>query len=166
MRFHSPGKKNSVADTPEMGGNHNFSLGSTLISRDLVVFSNLHSVVFVNPSPFLPGHIVVAPLNSRRRLCDFTRNECIDLFLTVKAVVSSLSPDCDAFTIYMQDDACTDDIEHAHVHIIPRKKGDIHKNDDIYKYGALKVVGSGTSSSHLREYADILRKKLGNSRLQ
>lgn len=149
-----------------MGDSHGFSLGSTVISDDLVAFSNLYSIVFVNPSPFLPGHVVVAPIRCRRRLCDFTNDECTDLFMTVKAVVSSLGCECDAFTVYMQDGTCADETGHVHVHVVPRKKSDIQDNEDIYKHGALRVVGSGSLTSSLREYAEVLRRRLEHSNLQ
>lgn len=141
---------------------HDFRIGNTVIGRELVVFASLHTVVFVNPSPFLPGHVVAAPINCSGRLCDLTRNESIDLFLVVRTVVSLLDQDWNAFTIYMQDGTCEEETEHLHIHIVPRKKDDIQRNDDIYKYDALRVTNAEFIASNLREYADVLRKKHEN----
>lgn len=142
-----------------MKSDYNFKIGSIVIDRELVVFTSLHTIVFVNPSPFLPGHLVVAPIKCRKRLCDLTRFECIDLFLMVKTTVSLLSNDWNAFTIYMQDGTCEEETEHLHIHVVPRRKDDIQRNDDIYKYGALRITNTKFLVSNLREYADVLRKR-------
>lgn len=142
-----------------MKSDQNFRIGNTVVDRELLVFASQHTVVFVNPSPFLPGHVVAAPINCRRRLCDLARNECVDLFLVVRTVVSLLGQDCNAFTIYMQEGTCDEETEHLHIHVVPRKKGDIPRNDDIYKPGALRVASAEFTVSSLREYADELRKK-------
>lgn len=139
-------------------------LGNLKISARLFIFETRSSIAFINPSPLLPGHIVVAPIQSKKRICDLTGSEFQDIFLVVKIITGSMKSKCDGFTIYMQDEDSTGKkIGHVYLHVVPRTKKDLENNDDIYKKGALKIETANTDIRHLEDQADALRKLLKNT---
>lgn len=92
----------------------------------------------VNLRPLLPGHTLVCPVRRVPRLSQLSDGETADLFLTVKHVSSMLERvyKADALNVAVQDGAeAGQSVNHVHVHIIPRRKGDCEegKGDEIYE---------------------------------
>lgn len=57
------------------------------------------------------------------------------MWLAVRKVQELLKEQygCDAFNVAVQDGkAAGQSVPHVHVHILPRKRGDLERNDDIY----------------------------------
>lgn len=70
-------------------------------------------------------------------------DEVVDLAKSCQIVSSALETHfkTEALTISMQDgEAAGQSVAHVHWHILPRKKGDFEKNDDIYE----KLQADGT----------------------
>lgn len=70
-------------------------------------------------------------------------DEVVDLAKSCQIVSSALEIHfkTEALTISMQDgEAAGQSVAHVHWHILPRKKGDFEKNDDIYE----KLQADGT----------------------
>lgn len=108
-----------------------------------VFLTTPHSYGLVNLKPLLPGHILICPLKPHRRLLDLSPAETTDLFTTVQLAQQLLAklyfPDpadltSGSFTVALQDGAdAGQTIPHVHVHIIPRRKGDMGETaDEIY----------------------------------
>jgi len=108
-----------------------------------VFLTTPHSYGLINLMPILPGHILICPLKPHRRLLDLSPSETADLFSTVQLAQKLLAklyfPDpsdlmSGSFTVALQDGAdAGQTIPHVHVHIIPRKKGDMGESiDEIY----------------------------------
>jgi bis(5'-adenosyl)-triphosphatase len=101
-----------------------------------------HSFALVNLKPLLPGHILVCPLQPRRRLSDLTPVETGDLFTTVQLTQELLgktyfpephNATAGSFTVAVQDGPESGQtVPHVHVHVIPRTKGDMKEPDEIY----------------------------------
>lgn len=95
------------------------------------------SYSLVNLRPLMPGHTLVCPVRRTPRLSLLSDSETSDLFLTVKRVSAMLERvfKADALNVAVQDGAeAGQSVNHVHVHLIPRRKGDIENGDQIYEW--------------------------------
>lgn len=112
-----------------------FRFGSIILSPSVVFFRSKLSFGFVNIKPVVPGHVLVSPFRVVKRFADLTAEEVSDLFISSQKISSVVQKEFNAtsLTISIQDGPeAGQSIEHVHVHILPRKKGDFENNDDIY----------------------------------
>ena len=90
----------------------------------------------VNIKPIVPGHVLVIPKRVVARFGDLTKEEVVDLWLSVHAIGPTLEKymHASALNIAIQDGAASgQSVPHVHVHLLPRKEGDFARNDDIYE---------------------------------
>ncbi|KAK2606094.1 Dinucleoside triphosphate hydrolase [Conoideocrella luteorostrata] len=105
-----------------------------------VFLTTPHSYALVNLKPLVPGHILVCPLKQYLRLTDLSPAETADLFSAVQLAQRMLAkryfPDPEdvlsgSFTVAVQDGpASGQTVPHVHVHVIPRKAGDVGEVPD------------------------------------
>lgn len=96
--------------------------------------SNLTAAI-VNLRPIVPHHVLVLPRRVAPRLSDLTTAEHADLWATVNRVREAFENDfrIGGFNIAVQDGVIAgQSVEHVHVHILPRVKGDFEPNDLVY----------------------------------
>ncbi|KAK5938940.1 Dinucleoside triphosphate hydrolase [Knufia obscura] len=94
------------------------------------------SYALVNLRPLLPGHTLICPVRRVPRLSQLSDNETTDLFLTVKRVSRMLERvyKADALNVAVQDGVeAGQSVNHVHVHVIPRRKGDVVVGDQVYE---------------------------------
>lgn len=92
----------------------------------------LHVAAIVNLKPIVPGHVLVIPTVVRKRLADLTHEEGHALWDAVREVggVVEKAYGGEALTVSVQDGAAAgQSVPHVHVHILPRREGDITPND-------------------------------------
>jgi len=76
--------------------------------------------------PCAPGHLLVTPVRHVARLADLTVAERQDLFALVGRLVCEGMAGADGITLGMNDGAAAGQtVPHAHVHLIPRTRGDV-----------------------------------------
>jgi len=93
------------------------------------------SAGIVNLRPIVPGHVLIIPRRVVPFLSDLTEEEYQDLWMSVRKVQTMLGAyyDTEGFNVAVQDGAVAgQSVPHVHVHILPRKKDDFERNDDIY----------------------------------
>ena len=96
------------------------------------------SYALVNLKPLLPGHILICSVRCTSRLSQLTPEETADLFLTVQRVSKTISRvyKANALNVAVQDGVeAGQSVPHVHVHVIPRKGGDMDEKgggDAIY----------------------------------
>lgn len=101
------------------------------------------SFAMVNLRPIVDGHVLVVPSRVAPKLEDLTDEEYVDLWLSVRVVQRMLTkhyfsnhavdPSLFGFNVAVQDGtAAGQSVKHVHVHILPRKLGDLARNDDVY----------------------------------
>ncbi|EEE52662.1 hypothetical protein OsJ_35033 [Oryza sativa Japonica Group] len=76
-----------------------------------------------------------APRREVKRFADLSSNETSDLWVTAKEVGVRLEQyhKASSLTFAIQDGPeAGQTVSHVHIHVIPRKKGDFEKNDEIY----------------------------------
>ena len=102
----------------------------------MIFFRSKLSFAFVNIKPVLPGHVLVSPVRVVKRFCELTEEEVADLFTSTQKIARVIEKAYDAtsLSIAIQDGPdAGQTVEHVHVHVLPRKRGDFKQNDDIYK---------------------------------
>lgn len=110
--------------------------GKHVLHATDIFFRSSLSFGFVNLKPIIPGHVLVSPKRIVPRFADMTTEEVQDLFLAVHKIGPILQQvyGGTSLTIAIQDGAdAGQSVEHVHVHVISRKKGDFARNDDIYE---------------------------------
>lgn len=93
------------------------------------------SFAFVNFKPVVPGHVLVSPKRVAPRFADLSPAELADMWALAQRVGSAVQPHFGAtsLTLAMQDGPeAGQTVPHVHIHILPRKKGDFERNDEVY----------------------------------
>ncbi|CDU24117.1 related to Cobalamin synthesis protein [Sporisorium scitamineum] len=91
----------------------------------------------VNLKPIVPGHVLVIPTTPYHRLSEAPAQIVASLFQSVQEISKGLEKvfEAEALTISVQDgEAAGQTVPHLHVHILPRKAGDIEPNDLVYSH--------------------------------
>jgi bis(5'-adenosyl)-triphosphatase len=110
--------------------------GPWQIQPSQVFYESNLSLGIVNLKPLVPGHVLVIPKRVVARFADLTPNEVSDIYAQVHRISPVLERHygCSAANIAMQDGSdAGQSVPHVHVHILPRKKDDFEKNDDVYE---------------------------------
>ncbi|XP_068749442.1 bis(5'-adenosyl)-triphosphatase-like [Montipora capricornis] len=113
-----------------------FNFGRIILEPSVIFFRSKLSFAFVNIKPVLPGHVLVSPVRIVERFCELTEEEVADLFTSTQKIARVIEKAYDAtsLSIAIQDGPdAGQTVEHVHVHVLPRKRGDFKQNDDIYK---------------------------------
>lgn len=88
-----------------------------------------------NLSPILPGHSLVVPFKHVTSLFELTEDEISEFFSFARNITAFLCEafDSEAYDWSLQEGAeAGQSISHLHLHIIPRKPGDLSDNGDWY----------------------------------
>jgi len=122
-------------------GNNNMTAADTMLFGRFKIFASQifhkteHSFALVNLRPLVPGHVLVVSNRIAPLLDDLHDHEYDDLWKTVRKVQRALKTkyNCDAFNVAVQDgEGAGQSVPHVHIHILPRYRGDLKRNDDIY----------------------------------
>ena len=109
--------------------------GRFIISPDQIFYRSNHSFAMVNLRPIVPGHVLVCSTRVIPLLSELNDDEYDDLWKSVRFVqrVLKVKYNCDAFNVAVQDGThAGQSVPHVHVHVLPRHRGDLERNDDIY----------------------------------
>ncbi|XP_070948101.1 bis(5'-adenosyl)-triphosphatase isoform X6 [Macaca nemestrina] len=118
-----------------------FRFGQHLIKPSVVFLKTELSFALVNRKPVVPGHVLVCPLRPVERFRDLRPDEVADLFQVTQRVGTVVEKHFHgtSLTFSMQDGPeAGQTVKHVHVHVLPRKAGDFHRNDSIYEKGQLE----------------------------
>jgi histidine triad (HIT) family protein len=117
-----------------------------------IVHEDESNLAFLDIFPVSRGHTVVIPKNHYKNLEELPNDEITNLFTTVKKIATKLRKklSIDGYNIVQNNfEAAGQVIEHSHVHIIPRNKGDNKIKLDLPKEQA--------SDSELDEILETLK---------
>src|SRR5690242_15857958 len=93
-----------------------------------VFLSAQHTLAFPDAYPVTEGHTIVIPKRHVGSIFDLTESEQAELWVQVAVARSLLAKKyvLAGFNVGFNDGtAAGQTIEHAHIHIIPRRKGDV-----------------------------------------
>lgn len=117
-----------------------------------VFYENDSAVAIVNLKPVVPGHVLVIPKTHYERFADIPPADLAKLFDVVQAVgkVVEHAFSGDSLSIAIQDGPnAGQTVAHVHVHVLPRRAGDIEPNDLVYEH--LERFGLELRSIHEKQ---------------
>ena len=132
-----------------------------------VFFEASDCVGVVDIAPIVPGHSLVMPRRHVARLLDLTETDYEALFRAVRQVARLLMAiyDAPAVDISVQDGvAAGQTVDHVHVHVIPRRAGDLPAPGSWFEHLADSVHRRRLTHDELRqtvEYIAARRRELG-----
>jgi histidine triad (HIT) family protein len=89
------------------------------------VLDSTDCVAFLDTRPLFPGHVLVVPREHRETIADLSPEQAGSLFEHARrvsmAVESALGADG---TFVAMNNRVSQSVPHAHVHVVPRKRGD------------------------------------------
>lgn len=95
---------------------------------DSIVAQDEHAVAFRDRYPVADGHTLVVPRRHVESAFDLDSEELASLWALVARVRGALAAElaADSFTVGLNDGiAAGQTVMHAHVHVIPRRTGDV-----------------------------------------
>lgn len=107
----------------------NTCLFCKIIAGDLPseqIYTDDHTVAFVDIGPFEKGHMLVVPRLHAVLLTDLPEAEVATLAVAVQRVGRLLMTrlPCDGFNVLQSNGACaTQEVPHVHFHVVPRWNG-------------------------------------------
>lgn len=122
----------------------------------LILYQNKYTLVMLNKFPYTCGHLLVAPKRHTADLSDLSKNELLNLFLTLRKSIKLLNnlmkPHGFNVGMNLGKVAGAGIHQHLHIHIIPRWKGDTNFmpliTDSI-------VISESLSATYDRLYPDF-----------
>ena len=102
---------------------------------DSVFYEAYGCVGVANIAPIVRGHSLVLPRRHVARLAGLSEAECRDLFAVVQRVAALLmaAHQAGGVDVSVQDgEAAGQTVAHLHVHVIPRRPGDLPRPGDWY----------------------------------
>eukprot|EP00924_Labyrinthula_sp_SR-Ha-C_P001610 maker-scaffold_18-snap-gene-3.4-mRNA-1 protein AED:0.05 eAED:0.05 QI:0/0/0/1/1/1/2/0/269 len=106
------------------------------ISKAQIFHDSTNTFCFVNLKPIVPFHVLVASKRVCPRLSDLPEDEYHDLWKQVRKVQKAVEElaNCDSSNVAVQDGVNSgQSVPHVHVHILPRRKGDFERSDDVHE---------------------------------
>uniref|UniRef100_UPI00398F6838 bis(5'-adenosyl)-triphosphatase-like isoform X1 n=1 Tax=Pristiophorus japonicus TaxID=55135 RepID=UPI00398F6838 len=143
-----------------------FKFGLHIIKSSAIFLQTELSFALVNRKPVVPGHVLVCPIRPAERFQDLQPEEVTDLFQTSQKVAKAVEQHfkVTSLTIAIQDGPeAGQTVKHLHIHILPRKKGDFPRNDDVYveivvirwnslQHGVVEAASIDTYNGTLESY--------------
>lgn len=94
-----------------------------------VVYEGEHAVAFLDAHPLVPGHTLVIPREHVERLGELEPAAAGSFFAGVPSIVDAVedATGADGATVAFNDGAAAgQEIDHTHLHVVPRERGDKH----------------------------------------
>ena len=109
--------------------------GPWTVQQSEIFVSTSLSFACVNLKPVVPGHVLIITKRVAPRFSDLSEEEVQDLWCLARSVGAKLEPHYQAssMTFAIQDGPeAGQTVPHVHIHLLPRRKGDFEKNDEVY----------------------------------
>ena len=120
-----------------------------------------HFIALYNIAPILPGHSLVVPKLHVESLMDLTEADLSEFIIFSRNIAKLLSRafKTDAFDWTIQEkEAAGQTVAHLHMHIIPRKPGDLPQSGDWYPLLQKSETGVIDSASRSRLSTEQMRE--------
>jgi histidine triad (HIT) family protein len=89
------------------------------------VLEQASCVAFLDARPLFPGHVLVIPRAHRETLTDWTADELASVFGEAQRLCRAIEGALGAEgTFVAMNNRVSQSVPHAHVHVVPRRKGD------------------------------------------
>jgi len=121
-----------------------------------MVYEDANTVAFLDVRPVAPGHTLLVPRTHVARLEDLTPEQAEALFAALYRILNPVreAVGADATTVGVNNGPGSgQEIQHVHIHIIPRHRGD--------GGGVIQSLGPG-GRVDLTETAERIKKKIAS----
>jgi histidine triad (HIT) family protein len=82
-------------------------------------------VAFLDARPLFPGHVLIVPRDHRETIADLTPHELAVVFGAAQRLSGAIERALGAGgTFVAMNNRVSQSVAHAHVHVVPRRKGD------------------------------------------
>ncbi|PIQ66787.1 MAG: HIT family protein [Candidatus Zambryskibacteria bacterium CG_4_9_14_3_um_filter_40_16] len=115
-----------------------------------LVFEDEHSMAFLDINPVQMGHTLIIPKNHHPQMTDVPEDLLARLFRTAKMIMPRLKKAMGSDFVVLT--IVGTDIDHFHIHLIPR-----FKNDGIPTFPPTKKYGS---TEEMKTVEEKIRKEL------
>lgn len=136
--------------------------------QSAVFYEHGDFLAIYNIAPVLPGHSLVIPKNHYTGILELSDSELFEFFDTARMALRILVKafNTDAFDWSLQEKPeAGQTIEHLHLHIVPRLKGDLPRPGDWYPlihHNDAEIIDSENrprlSSGVIRQIVDELKR--------
>lgn len=90
-----------------------------------IILETEKTLAFMDAFPLTKGHSLVIPKNHYEKVQDISKDDNIDLFETVRIIISKVDKITNATLVAIHNGKQSgQEIPHVHVHLIPRKSAD------------------------------------------
>ena len=96
--------------------------GQHSIDSSQIFYQRKFVFAFTNLRPFLPGHVLLAPVRQEKKFANLTETEAMEMWISAKNIAENLKKyyHLDSVQISIQDgEDSGQTVEHCHIHIIP-----------------------------------------------
>lgn len=116
--------------------------GQHSIDNSQIFYQRKFVFAFTNLRPFLPGHVLLAPVRQEKKFANLTETEAMEMWISAKNIAENLKKyyHLDSVQISIQDgEDSGQTVEHCHIHIIPIPQNyNPRKIDDITRKNRTK----------------------------
>jgi diadenosine tetraphosphate (Ap4A) HIT family hydrolase len=130
-----------------------------------VVFADDRYLAFMDIHPAQLGHVLVVPRRHAPLLADLSAPEAEALFGLARRVALALGHSglpCDGVNLLLNDGAAANQtVPHAHVHVVPRRRGDLGAIVARLARRPLGRILGPTPRARLDEQAAAIRSAMG-----
>ena len=116
--------------------------GQHSIDSSQIFYQRKFVFAFTNLRPFLPGHVLLAPVRQEKKFANLTETEAMEMWISAKNIAENLKKyyHLDSVQISIQDgEDSGQTVEHCHIHIIPIPQNyNPRKIDDITRKNLTK----------------------------
>jgi histidine triad (HIT) family protein len=89
------------------------------------VFSDEHTLAFLDNRPVFPGHVLLVPRNHYETLADLPAEQIAPLFAAAQRLSVAVQAAMDAHgTFVAMNNTVSQSVPHLHVHVVPRRRKD------------------------------------------
>jgi histidine triad (HIT) family protein len=90
-----------------------------------IVFSDKHTLAFLDNRPVFPGHVLLVPRDHYETLADLPPEQIEPLFAAARRLSVAVQAAMDAHgTFVAMNNTVSQSVPHLHVHVVPRRRKD------------------------------------------
>jgi histidine triad (HIT) family protein len=90
-----------------------------------IVFSDRHTLAFLDNRPVFPGHVLLVPRDHHETLADLPPGQIGPLFAAAQRLSVAVQAAMDAHgTFVAMNNTVSQSVPHLHVHVVPRRRKD------------------------------------------
>lgn len=132
-----------------------------------IVYQDEHCLAFMDLFPMRPGHVLVVPRQHATYLSELPPSLQYHLVAVVNQVIiaqKACGIQCDGNNVFLNDGpAANQHVPHVHFHVLPRRKGDLHKAVLSFATRYMNYFGQAAHRQRLDQLAQRITEQMPKS---